>query len=386
MKGIKRHHASYRLLRILLLPFFWLIFHYRFTICRPQKRPCLILSNHATMLDPFFAAMSFPDPMYFVASEHIFRWGWISKLLHFLLAPVARLRATTEAGTVLRILRLLKEGQNVCIFPEGCCTFDGRTGRIDGTIGKLVKKSGVTLITYQLHGGYLMRPRWARHTRHGPTSGKMVAEYAPEVLSQMSVAEINALIRRDLFVDAYAQQRKHPRRYRGRALAEGLPLALYRCPHCGAVGTLTATENEISCCCGLSAALNDQGFFINRMFLSFETVAEWMDWQRSCAEELANQTSPVCTAENLKLMAHERKQSGCVVSTGRLTLFVDRITFADDKQTHTFLFSDFSELAAHSKNTLLFSLDGTHYELKLPEDHSALPYLDLFDQFHSRTV
>ena len=43
--------------------------------------PCLIVANHVTTWDPLLLALSFPDnPIRFVASEHIFRHGWVSRL------------------------------------------------------------------------------------------------------------------------------------------------------------------------------------------------------------------------------------------------------------------------------------------------------------------
>jgi hypothetical protein len=54
--------------------------------------------------------------MYFVASEHIFRWGLLSKLIVFLQAPIARLKATADTSAVRQVLRRLQEGHSVCIF------------------------------------------------------------------------------------------------------------------------------------------------------------------------------------------------------------------------------------------------------------------------------
>ena len=118
--------------------------------------PCLIIANHVTNWDPLLLAMSFPDtPIRFVASEHIFRHGLISKLLEWLVAPIPRKKAASGADTVMSVLRALKAGDTVCIFAEGDATWDGLTHPVCPATGKLARMAGVPLLTYRIEGGYL---------------------------------------------------------------------------------------------------------------------------------------------------------------------------------------------------------------------------------------
>ena len=44
--------------------------------------PCLVVANHVTTWDAIIMAVSFPNtPVHYVASEHLFRLGILSKLL-----------------------------------------------------------------------------------------------------------------------------------------------------------------------------------------------------------------------------------------------------------------------------------------------------------------
>lgn len=81
--------------------------------------------------------------------------------------------------------------------------------------GQLVKDSGAGLITFRTVGGYFKDPRWAKHSRRGRMRGSVVREYMPEELQRMSVDEINEAIRRDIYINAYEQQKKDPHKYKG---------------------------------------------------------------------------------------------------------------------------------------------------------------------------
>ena len=63
--------------------------------------PCLIVANHVTNWDPLLLAASFPDtPIRFVASEHLFRHGLISKVIQWAVAPIPRRKAASGTDTV----------------------------------------------------------------------------------------------------------------------------------------------------------------------------------------------------------------------------------------------------------------------------------------------
>ena len=86
----KRHVFFWKLLRPLAHLFVHLKFGYRCEISRKLTENYIVLANHVTDFDPVFVGASFPRQMYFVASEHVFRLGWVSKLINFLVAPIAR--------------------------------------------------------------------------------------------------------------------------------------------------------------------------------------------------------------------------------------------------------------------------------------------------------
>lgn len=149
-----RHKRAYTFLRGLISPFFKRMFNYTYPIVKDIEGPYIVLANHNLELDPVLVAMAFPKQMYFVASEHIMRKGFGTWFLMRYLKPIIRVKGKVEVKTVSEILRTVRGGDNVCIFAEGARSFNGLTRDILASTGKMVRRSGATLITYRLEGGY----------------------------------------------------------------------------------------------------------------------------------------------------------------------------------------------------------------------------------------
>lgn len=210
VKGRRRHVFVWKALRPLAKLICWIKFG--FTCEKTNvKGPYLLVSNHVTNWDPILVACSFPEQTYFVTSEHLLRAGLGGKLVGWLQSPIPRQKSGSAASTVLTMMRYLRRGMNVCVFPEGNRTWDGVTAEFLPSIGKLARSSGASLVTYKLTGGYFASPRWAGNSiRRGKMHGEAVRVYSPEELRAMSPQEINERIVSDLHEDAYERQRKNP--------------------------------------------------------------------------------------------------------------------------------------------------------------------------------
>ena len=169
----KRHKIFYTLLSPLVKVYLKLKFNYSCKRGKELPENYIVLSNHATDYDPLFLGVSFPRQMYFVASEHITRFGVAYKLLKYVFAPIVRYKGTIAASTVIEIMRKTKRGGNVCVFAEGSRTWDGVTASIHPSTAKLVKAAGCGLVTFRLSGGYFTSPMWSgsKNTRKGTMLG-----------------------------------------------------------------------------------------------------------------------------------------------------------------------------------------------------------------------
>lgn len=278
----------------------------------------IVLPNHACGGDQFFVSFSFPRrQMYFLCSEHSFRNRFLGFLMKFLLGPISRVKGSVDASAVIALMRWLRQGVPICMFPEGNRSWNGRTAPLHPTTAKFLRSAGVPVVTYRIEGGYLSDPRWSKHLRRGKISGKVVNIYQPAELKKMTPAQIEEVVSRDLWVDADECQRVSPLPFKGKGLAEGLEEALFLCPKCGKIGTLRSHGNDFDCQCGLHATYNELGRFDEGA--PFATVAEWDDWQRA---ELSRRADAAITLSDegaeIWQMVGEHKMRR--VAEGRLTL------------------------------------------------------------------
>lgn len=365
MKNHRFHKFIWSFLRTLLGPWLRHKFNYSYELCE-KPGPCLVMANHDTNWDPLLVALAFPQQMYFVASEHIFRWGLVSKIINFLLAPISRQKGTTAGDTALTILRRLKKGYNVAMFANGSRSFNGISEDILPSTGKLARASGATLITYRLDGGYFTEPRWNfSGLRRGKITGRVMGVYTPEMLKTMSVKEVNQAIDRDLYVDAYAVQREKMIPFKAKKRAESLESVLCACPVCGKIGTMHSHDNTFSCRnCSFEVKYNEYGFFEGKK-VPYDSVTDWDKWQSAKFIALADAAAksgsnkPIFTDSGFELytiISHKAEKAG----SGDIALYHDRFECCGK----VFPLESLGGFSLHGPIVVNFSADGVVYELK----------------------
>ena len=376
MDPYRRHVWIFRFLSVLVRP----VLRAKFNLSGEKLQadgPFLLVSNHVTGWDPLLVGVCLGGRQaYFVASEHIFRLGLLTKVLHWLLAPIPRRKASTGMDTVKACLRHLHAGHSVCLFAEGEQCWDGRTGPIFPATGKLAKSSGAALVTFRLEGGYLSLPRWGKHICRGAVHGHPVGVYSPEALKKLSPQEINALIERDIAEDAWARQRQRPVRYRGKRRAEGMERALYACPGCRRIGTLRTDRDRVFCPCGFERRYTEYGFFEPRE--PFETLADWDLWQRELlrARDFAHEGDLLFQDEGLELKRIQSDHREELLALGTLRQFEDRLECADWR----FPLPEIRSMAMVQAHLLLFSSGGNYYQLRSSTGVNLRKYLEIWKE------
>ena len=389
MKAILRHRPLLYLFHFGLRSWMKVKFRAQLEKIRPGTRPCIVLCNHTSNYDPILLGINFPELLYFVASDHLFRLGLASRLLVALAAPIPRLKSSTDVQTAKQILTRLRAGGSVGLFAEGNNTFSGVTGEIPESTGKLVKRSGVSLITYRMDGAYFSDPRWGKRCRKGRVTGKVVSEYSPDQLARMTVEEVNQRIQQDLFVDAYEEQKRSKQTYLGKDLAESLELALYLCPSCGRIGSLQSRGDRFYCACGLDLLYGADGFLQAADGAPpFETVRDWFHWQR---QELTDQIQswmapsvPLFEDDRQTLYQIDKADSVRTIGAGTLRFHRDRLELNREAPygnaaSITFLLDEIKNMSIYEKSVLIFTTkDQQTFEIKSEQLRNAVKYVDAY--------
>ncbi|MDD3920515.1 MAG: lysophospholipid acyltransferase family protein [Eubacteriales bacterium] len=377
MVRIRRHIYFYGIMRWLLNWPISRLLRFQTAGAPAVEGPYIVVSNHNTDYDSLLLGISFPRHMYFVASEHIFRTGWLRRLLIYFIDPIPKRKGGADVSTAMQMVRRLRRGNNIALFAEGNKSFDGATCPVHPATGSMVKASGASLITYRLEGGYLTSPRWSHTLRRGRMRGGAVNVYSPKILSGMRETEINRLIARDIDEDAYLRQEENPVAFKGKKLAEGIQNALYLCPRCHAFGTVTGENDQVVCGCGLRATYTETGYLKGEQ-LPFATMEEWGRWQRAYLKGklLTGPDEAVFSDEgqavlHIFLDHHTEKVAEGTLSMGRSGLRCGAFRLPADK---------LEGLEIYGRNTIVFSDgEGNRYQVLSATERSGLKYFDAFE-------
>ena len=391
MKGRIRHEITFRVAWTLLHKYFAHKFNFEYEIIEPDYSPYIVISNHLTNWDPILIGLSFRRGLYYVSTDHVFRMGWKSVLLKFFFSPIPRAKTVHETSTVINIFRRLKDKCSICIFAEGNTSYDGETGEVPRSTGKLIKKAGVTLITYRFTGSYFSFPRWSRFLHRGKMSGRLVNVYSPEKIAGMSEDEIYKAIISDIYVNAYEEQEKNPVAFIGKKPAESLETALYCCPECRQFASLTSKDDMLFCKCGFRVRFNEYGNFEYPSGQSgippFTTVLDWSKWQKNemsvFAEKALSLESdvPVFTDPDQELFQIKRARKNILLCRGTLCMYNDRVSIITNKGNEKidFPLETIIDMSIITRMTLIFiTKDNLLFEIHSKHPRSALKYMDLF--------
>ncbi|SDU14580.1 1-acyl-sn-glycerol-3-phosphate acyltransferase [Verrucomicrobium sp. GAS474] len=123
-----------------------------------EKGGLLIVSNHLSFLDPPMVACGMTREIHFLARKTLFKkngFGWLISSLNSI--PVDQDKPDMNGLRI--IIKRLKEGCAVILFPEGARALDGRLQPGAPGAGLVAAKAGVPILPVRLFGSYEALPR-----------------------------------------------------------------------------------------------------------------------------------------------------------------------------------------------------------------------------------
>lgn len=245
------------------------------------KPPYMVLSNHMYFIDFELAAMvTFPHRVNNVVNlDGYYRRPWLMEWI----GAIGTRKFTTDLHLVKSIYEVLKRGDILCMYPEARYSPCGITSYIPESLGMLVKRCKVPIVTIVHRGNHLHSPFWNfRKKRKVPLHTTAEQILTPEEIETMSVDEINTRIREALSYDDYRYQKDNGIQIAEPKRAEGLHKILYQCPHCFAESQMSSEGTEIFCtACGKRWNLNEDGTLAAvEGETEFFRVPDWFLWER----------------------------------------------------------------------------------------------------------
>jgi 1-acyl-sn-glycerol-3-phosphate acyltransferase len=121
----------------------------------PTEGPAVLVCNHVSFVDWMVIAAGVKRPVRFIM-DHSYAQGFVTRLL-CKQAKVILIAPASENPAVLRasfetISQALREGELVCIFPEGRLTPDGKLHSFKTGVEKIIRDTPVPVIPMALRG------------------------------------------------------------------------------------------------------------------------------------------------------------------------------------------------------------------------------------------
>ncbi len=204
--------------------------------------PCFLYGNHSNNLDPFLVNWDLPFGR---CSSGVLTAEYMEKGIASAafrgIGLLSTRKRVPEPHLIRKIYRLLRDGRNVLIYPEGGRRWDGRPARWIKATAKLFSRAPVPVHPVITHGSYVAWPRWATWPRP--------ARIQVEVLDAVDFSDAHTLDDRLALLAAPLTEDENlpPEAVRPRWAfrpADGIHRLLYRDPTSGEHGAIHTIDGE----------------------------------------------------------------------------------------------------------------------------------------------
>jgi 1-acyl-sn-glycerol-3-phosphate acyltransferase len=367
----------------------------------PRTGAGIVFGNHTALFDPIWLYALLRRPVYFAATEDLFRQPLLARVIRWFGAFPKRKNSAGDVGAMRNIFRLLKNGCLVGIYPEGVRTWDGTNGPIIPSVARLIRKLRVPVYTCRTEGGYLAQPRWARRYRRIPLRGVFSRLYAADAIppeDERIVSDIADAIRNPdygMTVD--------PALDRLKGLAVNVTRVLYRCPACGTLEGLKIvvphSTNRVECSSCFSSWVVNASSRLAVVDENGRPEGEWITLAEVFARIRDMPLLPIRPAARISLEAGEQlflasrprfllKQEqfpnlrvfafGRAFLTDRRLIFRTRIGIPLDAPL-----ASIAALSVDPGDKMHFTFEGKIYRLPF-RNESAMKWFDAMLRFQSR--
>ena len=131
-----------------------------------QDGPVLIASNHESFLDPPLVGIAWDDAVYYLARKTLFRG--LTKWLYPRWNAIPVDQEAPDMSSLKKIIKILKGGDRVVVFPEGARTLTGELQEGEAGVGLIAAKSQAMIQPVRIYGAYEALPRGSGRLRFHP--------------------------------------------------------------------------------------------------------------------------------------------------------------------------------------------------------------------------
>jgi len=243
------------------------------------REPYLLIGHHVTNHDPIISNAYSNRLIRYIAGDAN-QDNLLKKALLAMLESIPFAKNRGDAKSIRELVRHIKAGHPVGLYPEGGRNWDGTTDYLIPSTAKLIKLLKAPVYATFLKGGYLSRPRWASYPRKGKLVIAVELLFDRDTVLNKSAEELYALLVEKLNYNEFTWQKQNRIPFKGKNLAEHIERLLYLCPRCTAVNSLKSQGDKFLCTsCQAEYSIDQYGEIHGSP--EFTETASWNQWQRS---------------------------------------------------------------------------------------------------------
>lgn len=171
----------------------------------PDSGGVLIVSNHQSYFDPVAVGQALPREISFMARDTLFRNPVFGRIIRALNAFPVR-RGAADVGAVKEILRRLRDGWAVVIFPEATRSPDGRLGTINPNSLAIAKRAEVPIVPTVVDGAFEAWPRSQRLPSPKPVYVTYAEPISVDQVREWSLEQITEIVNQRMQTTLEASQ------------------------------------------------------------------------------------------------------------------------------------------------------------------------------------
>ena len=160
--------------------------------------PALIFCNHVTTYDPLLIVAAFKKPCHIVVAKDFIRMKW-RKSVQKWFSPIWKDKSLQDPAVPMEIIRYLRAGESVMVFPEGNRTFSSRLCYIGESTAKLARSCRSDILFLNIIGGFTVDPRFSLDFRKGQMEIVYRGMLKKEDVAKMELEEILEKIKENPF-------------------------------------------------------------------------------------------------------------------------------------------------------------------------------------------
>ena len=327
-----------------------------------KNQPTILLSSHAARLEFLYTIYGFgrKDINVVCGYQNILQKGLYP--LFIKLGVISKYLYQPDFLSVKNMLRVLKRGGALGLFPEGIQSTSGSTHPINPATAQFIKGSKANIVVCTTKGAYLATNRYSSDRKKGYIEVNYTLLFTPDTLKELSEEQIYKMLLEKIAYNDFEFNKKARHKYVGKKPnAFGIDKILYKCPDCKGEHSLRVENDTVMCQnCGFSVRVNEYYDLVDvRGKVKPSDIDEWYKWQRACVSKEIKDDSfkmtlegCLCTLKTDKLRKPPENME--LLSVGKATLTNKGLTFEGMLDSNEVNF----DFHANSIYSLTFSTKG----------------------------